>query len=73
MYLEQVSHFWLSHAFNGNCQTLYLVELYILTTKQVSLQTGQAVTLGHLASYFTVDEPTPQDTVNAYLLASGKI
>ena len=73
MYLEQVSHFWLSHVFNGNYQTLYLVEVYILTTKQVSLQTGQAVALGHLASYFTVDGPTPQDTVNAYLLASGKI
>ena len=39
--------------------------------KQVILLTGQSLSLGYLASYYTIDEPTPQETSNTYLLATG--
>ena len=38
---------------------------------QVTLQVCQSVVLGYLADYFTITDPTPTDTRNAYLLAMG--
>ena len=35
------------------------------------VQVVQALTLGYFTSYFTLSEPTSQDTQNAYLLATG--
>ena len=52
---------------------LFLHDNYDINYDQVALQTGQAIVLGHLGSYFTLDEPTHQDTLNAYLLAAGEV
>ena len=41
-------------------------------TVQVFFQVGQSVVLGYLTDYFTIIEPTEQDTRNAYLLALGE-
>ena len=41
--------------------------------EQVTLLIGQAVTLGYLANYFTLHEPSPHDTFSAYLLATGEV
>lgn len=38
---------------------------------QVALQVGQSVALGHLANYFTIEDPTDEETRDAYLLAGG--
>ena len=32
---------------------------------------GQSVVLGYLANYFTISDPTPEDTRDAYLYAAG--
>lgn len=34
---------------------------------------SQSIVLGHLTSYFSIDEPTEEDTRNAYLFAFCKI
>ena len=40
---------------------------------QVSSLVAQSVVLGYLADYFSIDEPTAEDTRNAYLHAMGKL
>jgi len=33
---------------------------------------SQSVVLGYLSDYFSLDEPTPEDTRDGYLYAAGK-
>jgi hypothetical protein len=39
---------------------------------QIFSQVSQSVLLGNLAGYFTIEEPTAEDTRNAYLYALGE-
>ena len=39
---------------------------------KVSIQTAQPIVLGEIADYFTIEEPTAQQTRNVYLYALGK-
>ena len=52
---------------------LWYHALMIITTQkfQISSQVAQSVLLGNLAGYFTIEEPTAEDTRNAYLYALG--
>ena len=43
-----------------------------ISSIQISSQVAQSIILGNLAGYFTIEEPTAEDTRNAYLYALGK-
>ena len=58
-------------AYRINTHAVHFKLLYCNVCIQVLLLTGQAVTLGYIASYFTLVDPTPQDTTNTYLLSTG--
>jgi ATP-binding cassette subfamily C (CFTR/MRP) protein 4 len=45
----------------------------VLMFLEVALQVGQSVVLGYLANYFTIEDPTSDDTRDAYLLAGGLV
>jgi ATP-binding cassette subfamily C (CFTR/MRP) protein 4 len=45
----------------------------VLMFIEVALQVGQSVVLGYLANYFTIEDPTSDDTRDAYLLAGGLV
>ena len=40
---------------------------------QISSQVAQSVVLGYLADYFGIEDPTDEDTRNAYLYALGNL
>ena len=40
---------------------------------QIAAQVAQSILLGNLAGYFAIEEPTAEDTRNAYLYALGKL
>ena len=58
------------------CIYLFCLELDSFTLYtiliQISSQVAQSVLLGNLTGYFTIEEPTAEDTRNAYLYALGK-
>ena len=38
---------------------------------QIASQVAQSIILGYLTDYFSINDPTAEDTRNAYLYASG--
>lgn len=57
------------------CRAAWLalsLPLPLSSSRQVSLQVAQSVVLGYLTDYFTIINPTPEDTRDAYLLAAGE-
>ena len=40
---------------------------------QVTFLVGQSVVLGYLTEYFSIQDPTAEDTRDAYLLAASKL
>lgn len=44
----------------------------LLSLAEVSLQISQSVIIGYLGQYFVIVAPTPENTRDAYLYASGR-
>ena len=40
---------------------------------QVTCLISQSIVLGYLTEYFSINEPTSEETRNAYLYAAGKL
>jgi ATP-binding cassette subfamily C (CFTR/MRP) protein 4 len=55
------------------CLWLRLILQGVLMLAEVALQVGQSVVLGYLANYFTISDPTPEVTRDAYLYAAGLV